>query len=406
MKLPPTKPDTRAMPDTEKGESEPSSGSSALGRWAGRLGLLGLSMILSLLAGEGLIRILAPQQLILIRPDIWQPHEGLGWVQAPHLDTVVNTGERNVRLLTDGHGHRVGPGSEPEPSIRILALGDSYQAALQVDHAESFIALVEQQLTRDLGAQVEIVNAAVGGWGPSHYLLKARSELERQSYDQVVVFFYLGNDVEPRRIKSFAARESTVRHHFRWPRAATRDEIVKGWLYPINDFLETRSHFFLLLKNRLWFVLMRAGLSARRFPPVLLREEASAERWQVSAETCGLLADEVAERGLPVLFVLLPGIWQIDRQTAETTAHAVGLEPREIDMDQPSLRMMLELEKIGLQVIDITPAMRTAWAAGREALYGTVDYHFAAGGHRVVAEAVTPHLIDSLSQRRGQGGEP
>ncbi len=368
-------------------------------RWAAKLGLLALSTVLALLAGEVLVRVLVPQQPILIRPDIWQPHDGLGWVHGPFLDTTVNTGEQDVRLITDGHGHRIGPGPEPEASIRILALGDSYQAALQVDHEETFIALAERRLTHDLGEPVEIVNAGVGGWGPSHYLLKARAELERRRYDQVVVFFYLGNDVEERRIEHFGPKTSTLRHDFRWPRNASRGEITRSLLYPINDSLETRSHLFLLFKTRLWFVLMRFHLSARHFPPVLLREEAASDRWQVSAEVCGSIAEEAGERGVPVVFVLLPGICEVDLEIAEITARAVGLEPREIDPDQPSSRMASELQRRGLTLIDTTPALRAAHAAGHDDLFGRVDIHLAGGGHEVVAGVVAPVLGAALSDR-------
>ncbi len=391
MKLP------RRKPPTATAGAARAAGRSR--RWAGNLGLLTLSTALALLAAEGVVQGLLPQQPILIRPDVWQPHDGLGWVQAPNLDTRINTGEREVRLLTDAAGHRIGPDPRPEATYRVLALGDSYQAALQVEHEQTFTALLERRLTRDLGAPVEVVNAAVAGWGPSHYLLKARSELARRRYDLVVVFFYLGNDVEKRRIERFGPKTSTVHHRFRWPRQAARKEIVESLLYPVNDFLETRSHLFLLFRNRLWFVLRRAGLSARHFPPVLLKEEADAERWQVSADVCRSIADESAERGVPVAFVLVPGICEVDRQIAEITARAAGYEPQEIDPDQPSRRMTRELESLGLTVVDTTPALRAAHAAGRRDLFGRVDVHLDVGGHRAVADTVVPHLLAALDRR-------
>ena len=40
--------------------------------------------------------------------------------------------------------------------------------------------------------------------------------------------------------------------------------------------------------------------------------------------------------------------------------------------------------------------MRAAHAAGRDRLYGSVDYHFAAEGHRVVAATVAPVLLTRL----------
>ncbi len=336
------------------------------GRWrdrAGKLGLLVLSTALSLLAAEGLIRAWAPQQLIVLRPDIWQPDDGLGWTQRSGVDTVVNTGERPVRLLTDDQGHRVGHrpgrGVRAEPTRRILALGDSYLVALQVDYAQTFTALTEQRLSRAFGEAVEIVNTGVGGWGPSHYLLKARRELARQRYDLVMVFFYLGNDVETRRVEHFEPKQATTRHRFRWPRDATAGEVIGSFLRPVNDVLETRSHLFILVKKRLWAVLMRLRLSARRFPEVLLREEASAERWRISAEACRAVAGEAAAKGLRTIFVLLPGVCEVDAEIAEASARAAGIDPRDVDLTLPPggggrLVMQRPREKIGDRITGMT----------------------------------------------------
>ncbi len=375
-------------------------------RWAVNLLLLGVSTAVTLVVAEGFLRLVAPQQLILLRPDVWRPNDGLGWEQAPNLDTVVNTGEREVRLLTDGQGHRIGPGRRPAPAHRVLALGDSYLAALQVEHEQTLTALAEQRLTRDSGTPVEIVNASAGGWGPNHYLLEARRELPRQPYDQVVVFLYLGNDVIERARDHFPPKKATLRHDFQWPQQLTRDDLADSLLRPINDLLETRSHLFQLFKRRLRFVLMRVGLSVRRFPEVLLREQASSERWRVSAEVCRSIAGEAAAHGLPILFVLLPGVSEVDRQIGEITARAAGLEVSEIDLDQPSSRMRRELADLGLTVLDATPALRAAHEAGLEDLYGRVDYHFGIEGHRVVADAIVPLLLESLKRGGDRAGIP
>lgn len=361
--------------------------------------LLVLSAAASLVLAEATVRLVAPQQLILIRPDIWRPHDGLGWVQAPNIDTEVNTGEREVRLLTDSQGHRIGADKRSRAAYNVLAIGDSFQAALQVEHEQTFIALAEQQLSVGLGEPVDVVNGAVGGWGPSHYLIKARDELSRRHYDDVVVFFYLGNDVEAHRIDHFTPRALTERHPFRWPRTLASGEIVDSLLYPINDSLETRSHLFQFLKNRFWSLLMRFHLSARRFPSVLLRAEAASDRWAVSAGTCRLIADEAEAHGVRILFVLLPGVCEVDFETAEQSALAVGLAPREIDPDQPSRRMLRELEHRGLQVLDTTPLLRAAHAAGRQELYGRVDPHFGPAAHEIVAGAVAAYLLEAVPQK-------
>ncbi|MGH7590018.1 MAG: hypothetical protein ACREL2_01155, partial [Gemmatimonadales bacterium] len=72
------------------------------------LGLCVLSLSAALGIGEVTVRWLAPQQLILKRPDIWVAADTLGWTQRPDLSTTINTGERTVHLFTDADGFRVG----------------------------------------------------------------------------------------------------------------------------------------------------------------------------------------------------------------------------------------------------------------------------------------------------------
>ena len=56
----------------------PARARKKLKRWVGRMCLVLGSFILALLLLELGVRIFAPQQLVLFRPDLWIPVEGLG----------------------------------------------------------------------------------------------------------------------------------------------------------------------------------------------------------------------------------------------------------------------------------------------------------------------------------------
>lgn len=81
---------------------------SVLVRWSANVLLFGISMALALGAAELAVRLVAPRQLIMVRPDIWQAVDSLGWRHAGNLDTELNTGERTVAFVTDQEGFRVG----------------------------------------------------------------------------------------------------------------------------------------------------------------------------------------------------------------------------------------------------------------------------------------------------------
>lgn len=103
------------------------------------------------------------------------------------LDISINTGEGGARFLTDEAGFRVGATGGADADINVLALGDSFLAALQVDYEETFAARIEGGLAAEFGATVRVFNAGVGGWNPNEYLQRARQELALRSFDAVLV---------------------------------------------------------------------------------------------------------------------------------------------------------------------------------------------------------------------------
>jgi hypothetical protein len=341
------------------------------------------------------VRVLRPQQLIELRPDIWIPdQEGLGWRQQGGLDTTVNTGERTVRLVTGEHGHRISPQRSPiAPAVRVLTLGDSFLVGLQVDYADLFSARLEKALALSLASSVEVVNTGVGGWGPSHYLLEARSELAEGTVDAVLVALFAGNDIEVDAVGRFNPRQGTVVHAWRWPTALRRDELVTTLAYPLNDTLERRSHAFVLARAVAWKQLMRLGLSARRLPTVLLRSEAESPRWATTADTVAKIVALAAQNGAATVVVLIPGAYQVDPELAAAYARGIGVDPGQLDVDQPARLLGAELAARGIPLLDLLPALRAA--RGQE-LYGRVDTHLAPAGHEVVARELVEPLVQAM----------
>ncbi len=362
----------------------------------GRILLLAVSSALAFLIGEALVRWVAPQQLIRLRPDIWIPdHGGLGWRMASHIDTWVNTGEQDVRLMTDADGHRVGGEPGPPAAHRVLAVGDSFLAAIQVSYEDTMTARLERSLSAAMGKEVRVVNTGVGGWNLNHYRLKTRVELARHPYDLVVVFIFRGNDVEGRRWDAYPPKQGNVVHHFRWPRSFAKRELIRAWLYPINDLLERRSHFFMLARRKAWYILMRIGLSARYFPAADLRSEAETPRWRISGELCAETAAEASRYGLETLFVVLPSASQVDPELGLAYAAAIGLGRDEVDLEQSSRLLNAELTRQSLRFIDFTAPLRKLTAAGTDT-HGRVDTHLSPAGHAEIAHQLHEPVLRLL----------
>jgi len=319
--------------------------------------------------------------------------EGPGFGLKANNDTVVNRGEGKVRLVTDDQGHRIQEGGiHTTADINILALGDSFLEALQVEYGQTMTALLENRLSVKTGMTVSILNTGVSMYSPNHYLMLARKELSKRDYNLVIVFIYMANDVIDERASYYPPLAPTSKKVLRIPKNSSKREIVDAILYPVNDFLESRSHLFVLFKDRAKTLLARLGLTPYYFPSVMKKSMAQSDRWTLTAETLLDIEREAGLHDTPVLFVLLPASYQVNTETFEWYIKSFNIDPATVDLDQPSRILTTELGKRNLRVLDTTQALRQAYADGIHNLYGETDPHFSPSGHRVVAAYLAPYI--------------
>jgi lysophospholipase L1-like esterase len=367
-------------------------------RWRARLADLGLVLASGLLAlglGEAVVRLAAPQQLIEPRPDLWMPADTVGYLFRPSVHTTINTGEGTVHVITDTASLRVGASGRVEAPRRVLLLGDSFLAALQVEHEASVAGLLERALRDSLAETVAVRNAGVAGWGPAQYLARGRALLAQERADAMVVALYLGNDVVQKRTDYLPPMPPYQVARFRLPYAPTWQAVIDAWLRPLNDMLEQRSHLFVLLKTRLRPLLMRAGLTVEYFPEEFRTRDAGSARWHVTTGICADLAALGAAHAIPVLFVLIPAPFQVEAAIFDEYVRGLGVDPDSVDVEQPTRIMRDSLAARGLEVLDLLPAFRAATADGAS-LYGRVDRHLSPAGHTRLADLLSPWLVDRL----------
>ncbi|MDH3732320.1 MAG: hypothetical protein OEU54_02255 [Gemmatimonadota bacterium] len=344
---------------------------------------------------EFAIRIAAPQQLILIRPDLWEPADTVGWVHRPNVDIEINTGERTVSVFTDEAGFRVGANGPVDADRKVLLLGDSFMEALQVDYEASSPGLIEAALPELVGEPVALRNAGVGGWDPDQYLLRAQSLLAREDFDLVVTALFMGNDVIRVRRDYVPPRSPVERHQLRMPRGFSWTEFVDAFLRPLNDALEVRSHAFVLVKNRMQNARREVGLDALPFPRYFMRSASPNPRWAVTARLCEDIAALAAEHGSEALFVLVPTSFQVDPADLMDNVRGFDLDIDAIDLEQPNRMLSAELTSRGLRFHDVLEGFRARHESG-ERLFGTVDRHFSPEGNRLFADLVAPRIADAL----------
>lgn len=360
--------------------------------------LVGVSGLFACGLGEVAVRVAVPQQLIIRRADVYRAVDTLGWLHQPNIVTTINSGEREVTLATDPRSLRIAPGTTRAADARkVLILGDSFMEAIQVEHDSSTAGLLEAALRSSLAdPALETWNAGVGGWSPEQYRLRAEALLRDTRFNAVLVAVYLGNDIMQWRTPAYKPRTPTDLHTLRFPRQLSAREFVDALAYPVNDFLEERSHLFVLVKSRLETLRMRLGLTAAYFPPDFNKSVAADGRWANTATILEEIAVAARKTGVEPLFVLLPAPYQIDPALMMQYARGFGLDTASIDAEQPNRLLAAEMTARGLRYIDVLPAFRQAQRTGTQ-LYGKVDQHFTAAGHALLTAQVLPLLTAQLS---------
>ena len=265
-------------------------------------------------------------------------------------------------------------------------------------------ARLEQLLRDATSSTVTVVNAGVSAMSPDQYLLKARWELERESYDHVLVFIFPANDIRSERIESYPPRQHTQARRIRIPKELSYREFMATLVYPVYTDLRTRSHLVVLAKDTMMNQLIRLGFTSHTLPPIFLTSEKAAPSWALTADVCRDIAYEAGTHGASTLFVLLPADYQIDEAMGSAYIKAPGLDPNLVDFQQPMRLLTKELEKRELRSVDTTADLTRAFEQGARP-YGRVDRHFSPAGHEVVAVSIAPVVAEMLAtNKKGDRG--
>ena len=174
--------------------------------------------------------------------------------------------------------------------------------------------------------------------------------------------------------------------------------------------LQEKAHQFLSSHSHLWVYATNIRIlldldPEDSFLEHFLVEQDRFDAWNATGEALSRLAELSRRQRAETLFVLLPPYWFFDDTLLDQTLWAFGLTRDDIDTKLAGLRLLEELSSRGLDAIDATPRLKSASEAGIDDLYGTVDKHFAAGGHRVMADFLFDEVLARLPAKTGPVGD-
>lgn len=359
--------------------------------------LIFLPLILSFFIAEFVIRVFFPQQLIYYNNDVWRPDNIFGWRHQENANTVLNSGGAGlVHFRTDRNGYRINVERDDNEEdyknkFSILFLGDSFIEAIQVENEKTIPQLIRSHLSLKYDRSIRVYNAAVGGWDPNHYFLEAKKVLAEKKFDLGIVFLYAANDIVKSIKTSIRPKEAAPRHKLSMPQKLNWSSLRFSLFYPINDFLEVRSHLFLLIKSSMKTTLSKLDLTADDFPDIFFLKENDSGRWVLTAKICENIYHEFDEKDTPVIFILLPAPYQVHKEVFLEYVEGFDIPLHSVDLEQPNKLLSKFLNDKSIALLDPLNLMRERTSSGLE-FYGKVDSHFNENGHQIIAEFLLPFI--------------
>lgn len=367
----------------------------------------------------------------------WEPDSQLGWVNIPDASGWESCyGECQIRVTINSQGlrDREIPYENESGATRILMLGDSTTAAMQVALEETFVKQLESELNENAG-DWEVINAGVNAYGTDNELLFYR--LEGQKYDPDIVFLnmYLANDIYNNHptlelryggqsakpyftlsdageleLQNFPVEDTTtfgtkvgtfLKKHFQLPRFVAQTLALRGeippWLAPIVRLFGGGRGATAAGDGDAAQAAESGGdggaeETAVQTPPrrpdicdpdpLPIIENA----WNVTEALILELEKEVEANGAQLAVLIIPAAPQT----------VPPQEGKEWYCDVPNDQLTAFLDEAGIPYLDMLPAFREETLAGNGPYYFEKDFHMNALGHDLTSDLLTQFVDETF----------
>lgn len=301
---------------------------------------------------------------------------------------------------------------KPIGQRRILLLGDSFLAALEVRLEDSVAYRLESRLNGTAESPVpnRVVNAGHGSYSPILEYLFLKTQGLRLSPDAIILSFAMNDVTEDFRYGQSADFDADGLPLRVLPPVVREPE---GKLpVPLKPILQKYSAFYKVIRNR--YHTLRSWLSEeslntmesqrplrthdlRTDPFAIFKIDYSIEEEKAWLDTEKYLAAIVKiarTHSLPIIIVVIPEPPQINSWEWQSGKQIWGYGSDEI-IDFPAMqeRMRTIGERLGVPVIDPTLAFRNA--SGPSRIFFDFDGHLTPYGHGVFADVLFDAILEN-----------
>lgn len=333
--------------------------------------------------------------------NIYECDAELGWTYSPDMKgfKMSRTGEYFNAVQFNSLGlrdqeYQAGDGSNQ----RILFLGDSFVAGLQVEDEEHFTFLIEENLNsseRD-DQDVEVLNAGIDGYGSAQQLLMFRRVSQLYKPDLTILAVFLYTDLSDNSIKT-----GHQNHHLASKCGRPYFEMGENGIQQVSEVNTKTSDNPRIIDTLFgWSFIYQVLFPPEYVEPAfyqqdLFRKEFPVlmnESWELTKEVLLDFASEVEESGSEFAVLIIPHGVQVG-QISDTLNPAD--HPRE-KIDRSLILLSEFLESHNVPYINLGPPMRHH-VETKEKLYLEKDGHWNKEGHVVVADIIIDWLENECS---------
>ncbi len=330
----------------------------------------------------------------------FDPQEALGWGERPSLEADAQLGWRlrpgqRTRLRWESYDYVVTanalgfpgpeyPAQRAAGTLRIMTTGDAFTSAEGVNTEQAWPRLLETQLRAQLHRPVEVLNFAITGYGPNQYAEVLAQFAPVYRPDVIVVGFFTNE------FDDVLMSNQEFRDDIGFGRPP-----LDGW-WAILTLTELRKELRHTVSRVLYGALSRPwsyGMFLGQFATLERdgsRHDAEAQR--LVEERLRQMAETAHAVSARLVLALIPASVQVCAPS-DLGYYPRGIDlhdARRFDLDLPQRRTRAIADELGIQTIDLRPALR---AAPSGCPYQRWNTHWTAAGHRVAADAVAAALL-------------
>lgn len=305
---------------------------------------------------------------------IFERDPDLGWRHRPGAEDMWDG--QLVRINAKGLRGPDIPYERRPGSTRILFVGDSVTFGDGLaNYDETLPARIGAAVARRSGRTVEAINSGVSGYSPWQEARFLRNEGFRYSPDLVVVTFVLNDVTEKFELMRFGGSGEG------WQLSHAFTSGVEKWLYKSNIVRGVQ-----LLAARLRFGAdTKAGaraaeqLTVRSLVDAPLRDDVK-RAWSATFTELDEIVELCRQRQTPLVILVSPFAFQLEKEGS----------------DAPQLQMVRYAQERGVALLDLLgPLADDMKQEKRQPQFYFLDSnHFSANGTSVVAELVSPFLLE------------